>query len=91
MDITRIATRVAAKYGLDPIKSLRMKPDDWTIQTMEELQSILPFIAPYDNDLPLSVLSWVSLCKREGLITGSEYSKLELAIKKTEGMDYDDY
>jgi len=86
--LAHVAARLAAIHGLDPVESLRVRPDDWSAQTMEELHSVLPFIAPYDNDLPLSVLSWVALCEKRGLITDSEYFRLERAIKKTEGMDY---
>lgn len=86
MSLLSIASSIAAAQILNPVESLKHPPDDWSRDIMTELHGIIPFAPKYRDDLPLSVLSWASRCEKQGLITSSEYYRLERAIKKTEGI-----
>ena len=86
MSLLSIASSIAAAQILNPVESLKLPVDDWSRDMLMELHVIFPFTPSYRDDLPLSVLSWASRCEKQGLITSSEYYRLERAIKKTEGI-----
>ncbi len=84
-----IAAKIAAvgpKQAIDPVSALKRKPDSWSENMMKELHGLYPFVPGFVTDLPLSVINWADDCRKLGLISYDEYSKLLNAVKETEGI-----